>query len=52
MNEIPINIIPKPKQIKKLSLSLSLNSIDGIHLENNSKNENFIARLIRNFLKP
>ena len=52
MNEIPINIIPKPKHIEKLSSSLNLNSIDGIHLENNSKYENFIGQLIKNFLKP
>ena len=52
MNEIPINIIPKPKHIEKLSSSLNLNSIDGIHLENNSKYENFIGQLIKSFLKP
>ena len=45
MNEIPINIIPRPKHIEKLSSSLNLNSIDGIHLENNLKYENFIGQL-------
>ena len=52
MNEITIDIIPKPKHIEKPNSSLELNSIDGIHLENNSKYEDFIGQLIRNFLKP
>ena len=52
MNEIPINIIPKPKHIEKLNSSLKLNSIDGIHLENNLKYEIFIGHLIKSFLKP
>ena len=52
MNEININIIPKPKHTEKLNSSLNLNSIDGIYLENNTKYENFIGLLIKSFLKP
>ena len=52
MKKIHIIIIPKRKHIEKLSSSLNLNSIDGIHLENNTKYESFIGQLIKNFLKP
>ena len=41
MNEIAINIIPKPRQIKNLKSSFDLLLIDGIRIENNTKYEIF-----------
>ena len=52
MNEIAINIIPKPRQIKNLKSSFDLLLIDGIRIENNTKYEVFVGKLFKSFLKP